>query len=238
MQQPAVGLPGPVGTAAWFGTQTGVVSRSGVDPGIYRTTDGGSTFTLVSPLRPNRFSVRNATEGVAILSSGATFLHTTDAGATWDPVQSPFAGAFPGYTMTCTAAAPTAAGWVLGSGHNSLLAAIPSSATEVPAPPFLPTRATGTGLSLAASPNPVRAGTDSEVALRFRLVEGGDFRVSVHDLAGRRVREIATGRLPRGEHVVRWDGRDDTGRPVASGVYLARLRSHGRTATARVVRLR
>ena len=41
-----------------------------------------------------------------------------------------------------------------------------------------------------------------------------------------------------GEHTVQWDGRDDAGRAVASGVYLARLRAHNVVRTRRLVLLR
>jgi len=38
-----------------------------------------------------------------------------------------------------------------------------------------------------------------------------------------------------GERTLEWDGRDDGGRPVASGSYLARLRADGQTATHKMV---
>ncbi len=46
----------------------------------------------------------------------------------------------------------------------------------------------------------------------------------VHSLTGQRVTTLAEGVYPEGVFAVSWDGRDDQGREVASGVYLCRLR--------------
>jgi flagellar hook assembly protein FlgD len=46
----------------------------------------------------------------------------------------------------------------------------------------------------------------------------------VYDAQGRRVRNLLTGETyPAGRHTVRWDGTDDTGRALGSGVYLFRM---------------
>ena len=47
--------------------------------------------------------------------------------------------------------------------------------------------------------------------------------VRIHDLRGRLVRVLEDAELGEGEHSVDWDGRDATGRSVASGTYFARL---------------
>jgi hypothetical protein len=77
---------------------------------------------------------------------------------------------------------------------------------------------------LTVSPNPFNPRT----TLAFALAESGPVRVAIHDARGRLVRELWTGELPAGEQALAWDGRDDRGRDVAAGVYLARLQLHGR----------
>ena len=47
----------------------------------------------------------------------------------------------------------------------------------------------------------------------------------VYDLLGRKVATIAEGVRPAGWHTAQWDGRDDAGKPVASGIYLYRLQT-------------
>ena len=76
---------------------------------------------------------------------------------------------------------------------------------------------------LGNSPNPFNPLT--EVA--FTLAHDALARLTVHDLRGRLVRTLADGRLPAGAHDVRWDGRDEAGRGVASGTYLLRLAADG-----------
>ncbi|MCA9752355.1 MAG: T9SS type A sorting domain-containing protein, partial [Gemmatimonadetes bacterium] len=88
------------------------------------------------------------------------------------------------------------------------------------------------GLSL--SPNPFRAMT----SVRYALRRNGPTDLAVYDTAGRLVRRLADAPGVAGEHVVTWDGRDDSGRPTAAGVYHLRLSADGRTEGRRVVRLR
>ena len=70
-------------------------------------------------------------------------------------------------------------------------------------------------------PNPARP----ETMIRFRLAANDVAKVSVFDASGRRVRELLNGSQSAGEHQVIWDGRDDAGHQLASGVYLYKLES-------------
>ncbi len=72
---------------------------------------------------------------------------------------------------------------------------------------------------LTAFPNPFNPRTD----LRFELDAETELSLAVYDLSGRRLRTLAAGRLDAGTAQFTWDGRDDGGRSLASGVYFARL---------------
>ena len=72
--------------------------------------------------------------------------------------------------------------------------------------------------------------------LKSRL-KPGYLRLVIYDAQGRRVRMLASGEFGPGRHRARWDGTDDRGRTVASGVYFARLRVDGREAGARKLAL-
>ncbi len=61
--------------------------------------------------------------------------------------------------------------------------------------------------------------------------------LAIHDLAGRRVRRLTHARAEAGSHRAVWDGRDDAGRRLPSGVYRARLAVAGRVAERRLVLL-
>lgn len=70
-----------------------------------------------------------------------------------------------------------------------------------------------------ASPNPFNPST----TLRFELAAPSPLRLTVHDLAGRTVRQVARGWWPAGAHELPWDGRDDAGARLASGSYFLRI---------------
>lgn len=82
---------------------------------------------------------------------------------------------------------------------------------DAPTPPARP--------FLAAAPNPF----NPTLRLVLELPAPGPATLAILDLRGRRVAELHHGPLGAGRHVFRWDGRDDSGRELPSGSYLARL---------------
>jgi hypothetical protein len=93
-----------------------------------------------------------------------------------------------------------------------------------------------------ALPNPFRAG-GGEVSLLFSLDTTPPVvsEVALYDVAGRRVRGLSLAETSAlGGRAARWDGRDDAGRLVPSGVYFFRVAGSGPGAalTGRVVFLR
>ncbi|MBK9471437.1 MAG: CapA family protein [bacterium] len=91
----------------------------------------------------------------------------------------------------------------------------------------------GAALALACHPNPFNPRTTIELALAGPAGGAVPVEVAVHDLAGRRVRILYAGPLESGRlHGLSWDGADDRGRPLASGVYFCRATADGRPAPA------
>lgn len=84
-----------------------------------------------------------------------------------------------------------------------------------------------------AAPNPFR----NDVELSFALPEPGHVAVGVYDLSGRLVRRQYCGMFPAGYQRWRWDGRDETGRPVKPGVYLVRTKVGEKIRTIKLLRL-
>lgn len=82
-------------------------------------------------------------------------------------------------------------------------------------------------------PNPFAAPATS---IPVQLREAADATIVIFDAQGRRVRELFSGRLEAGLHVMSWDGRDDQGFELPSGHYLYRLES-GRTVVTRKLTL-
>jgi glucose/arabinose dehydrogenase len=86
----------------------------------------------------------------------------------------------------------------------------------------------------SALPNPFVG----ETSLRITLPQAGPVEIAIADAAGRIVRDLAHDTQPAGEHLFRWDGRDDAGRSVPSGVYFARCSVGGDRSTQRLLRIR
>ena len=73
----------------------------------------------------------------------------------------------------------------------------------------------------ANRPNPF--GTETVVS--YSLAEAGRVSVSVYDIGGRRVRTLVADHKHAGRHSLTWDGRNDAGLRVSSGIYFCRLQT-------------
>lgn len=80
-------------------------------------------------------------------------------------------------------------------------------------------------------PNPFGSTTD----IRFRLTNSGPTVLRVFDLSGRVVRRLDMGVIGAGNHHMTWDGRNDSGETLPSGVYFYKLNVPGETRTGRMV---
>lgn len=86
----------------------------------------------------------------------------------------------------------------------------------------------------AAVPNPFNPSTK----IAFDLPQAAPVRLAIFDLRGARVRTLIDEALPAGPHVRTWDGRDDAGQGVASGVYFIRLDAGARRAQEKGILLK
>jgi len=91
----------------------------------------------------------------------------------------------------------------------------------------------GPGLQQNA-PNPF----NSQTVIPWFVLEPGPARLEVFALTGQRVAVLHDGPQEAGLHRLRWDGRDDQGRPLASGVYVYRLVTAGGAQTRKLTLLR
>jgi len=83
-------------------------------------------------------------------------------------------------------------------------------------------------------PNPFNPKT----AIAFSLARGGAAKLTVYDVQGRAVKTLVDGVLDAGEHQAVWDGRDEAGRALASGLYFYKLNAEGRELTEKMLMLK
>jgi flagellar hook assembly protein FlgD len=89
------------------------------------------------------------------------------------------------------------------------------------AAPVVPAARSGIEM-LGNAPNPF----NPETRIRFRIppdLAGATVRLVVLNTRGQRVRELVDGTMGAGLQEVTWDGRNEGGHDVASGIYLYRL---------------
>jgi flagellar hook assembly protein FlgD len=83
-------------------------------------------------------------------------------------------------------------------------------------------------------PNPF----NPQTTISFTLAQRARVRLSIYDVNGALVRTLANEVQPGGAHQVTWDGRNETGQQVASGVYFYQLVTEGFSQTKKMVLLK
>ena len=86
----------------------------------------------------------------------------------------------------------------------------------------------------AAYPNPFNPVT----AISYEVPIGRQFTIGIFDITGKLVKTLITRKQSAGQAVVQWNGQNDTGIPLPSGVYFYRLSSADFTATRKIVLLK
>ena len=87
---------------------------------------------------------------------------------------------------------------------------------------------------LGNRPNPFNPSTE----IRFDLPSTVDVQLTIYAADGRRVALLRDRPMGPGRHAVTWNGRDDSGAPLTSGVYFARLEAGEETAVHKMVLLK
>ena len=83
-------------------------------------------------------------------------------------------------------------------------------------------------------PNPFNSGT----AIRFALPAVAAVKLTVYNLAGQAVATLAKDERAAGRYTLSWDGRDDQGHALASGLYVYRLEVADQTITRKMLLVR
>jgi photosystem II stability/assembly factor-like uncharacterized protein len=196
---------------------------------VYRTTDYGSTWSDITgnlPAAPvNAMAVDPDEPARLFVGSDVGCFYTEDYGATWAMLGTGLPPV-PVYDLKLHNPTRTLVAGTHGrSMHSFDLTTLSDLAAARPAD------IAGTA-GLTNYPNPFKDAT----TIRLSLAEAMEVTLTIYDLAGRRVRSLAAGRMAAGVHDFGWDGRNDAGRRVASGVYFVRLESQG-GSTARGLNL-
>jgi len=80
-------------------------------------------------------------------------------------------------------------------------------------------------------PNPFNPYT----TIRYTIGNVGNVMINVYNVRGQRVRTLLNENREPGHHSVVWNGTDDTGRALSSGIYFYRIVAGENTATRRML---
>ncbi|RMD97291.1 MAG: T9SS C-terminal target domain-containing protein, partial [Calditrichaeota bacterium] len=80
-------------------------------------------------------------------------------------------------------------------------------------------------------PNPF----NPETHLVYHLPRPARVSLIIVNVLGQRIRQLVVGKKPAGRYEVLWDGRDDRGRRVAAGIYMAQFRAGDFVQTRKMV---
>jgi hypothetical protein len=185
---------------------------------VYRTTDYGTTWSDITgnlPVAPvNALVVDTDDPARLFVGSDVGCFYTEDYGATWDMLGTGLP-AVPVFDLKLHDPTRTLVAGTHGrSMHSFDLTALPGLAAA--GRPGL-----DAVVGLSNYPNPFKDAT----TIRLTLPRAVRINLSVYDIAGRKVRSLESGTVQAGTREFRWDGRNDAGLPVASGIYFVRLES-------------
>lgn len=178
--------------------------------GVYETTDGGGHWEQVVQGNVYSMSMHPLVSDVLVAIMPGAILLTMDGGDSWGDVTEDL----PWVTgLEQAAICPWNETLYVADADDGMWAMdlVPTGVGE--SPPRI-------SESLRVHPNPFNPSTDINFALR-RTARAS---LEILDIQGRHVRQLLDHSVqPAGESSVPWDGRDDDGRTLSSGVYLARL---------------
>jgi len=204
------------------------------DRGVYKTVDGGTTWRemnsgltkrvafalVVDPQSPNVLYV-----GV----DGGGVYKSTDGAATWEEMNQGLTN----LRVFALAIDPRSSDGIyagtIGSGVYRLRRVVTTDITNSTVEEL------STGYVLRQnSPNPF----NTETRVRYQLPEDVDMELALYTLTGYRVRTLRKGNHKAGHHSIVWDGKDEVGREMGSGMYVMRLWTKDVAITRKVVLIR
>jgi hypothetical protein len=115
-----------------------------------------------------------------------------------------------------------------------------SGHTDTPVPGGTPVEGAGGSQTpadftlLQNSPNPFNASTE----IIYRLADDGPVSLRIFNTLGQQVRRLVAGRQAAGEYSIVWDGRDEAGQELSSGVYVCAVEAGAHRASRKMVLLR
>lgn len=227
------GLKGPFIHDILVDAVSALTVYAATDSGVYKSADGADSWTLASVGLP-RGEVRALVQDLAhpqvlfcAVYGGGVF-ESQNGGASWLAVFNQ--AGLP--TLNVRSLAVDGSLTTLYAGTE---AGVAVAANYSLTPTAVEPSAAAPGAYLVVRPVPARSGSAEVV---YSLARAGTVSLWLYNARGQTVRRLVSREVQaEGPHLARWDGRDDGGRGVASGVYFARLESPDGNRVSKMVLL-
>jgi len=192
--------------------------------GVYLSINDGTTWTAVNTGLTNTIVTSLAVNGSNLFAGTNNGVYlSTNNGTSWTAVNT-------GLTSTRVLSlavngsnlfAGTEGGGVWRRPLSEIITGIEDNFSQVP-----------NGFTLEQNyPNPFWSGATPRSAgnptttIRYQLTKTTQVVLKIYNAFGQEVRTLGNARQPAGVNSVVWDGRDQSGKEVSSGIYLYRLQT-------------
>lgn len=208
------------------------IMYAGCNNGIFKSTDGGASWKnlnasfsgvcaiIIRPASPQTIYAASSYQGI---------FRSIDGGTTWFPMNE-------GLTtlqIECLALDPVNQLLFAGTNGGGVFRREISTSVE---PGFSQTKLPSQFILKPNYPNPFNHAT----MIRYEILAGEPVAVqlTIINVAGQRIKTLIDAYQPAGEYRIQWDGTDETGIPVASGVYICHLKAGSYSSNHKMTLLR
>ncbi len=96
-------------------------------------------------------------------------------------------------------------------------------------------------LEVTNYPNPFKpsgAGRSPVTTISYSLPNESEISLTIYNIKGQKVKELINGKQPAGDYNVSWDGKDENGKPVGTGLYFYKLKTKDKELTKKMLLLK
>jgi ligand-binding sensor domain-containing protein len=226
--------------ASWTAVNTGLGNRSiyalavngsnlfaGTHSGVFLSANNGTSWATVNTGLPNTEVYSLFVNGSNLFAGtdGSGMFLSTNNGTSWTAVNAGLTNAIVGSFAVSGSNLFTATdrGGVWRRPLSEMVTAVGDDFSQVPV-----------GFELEQNyPNPFSNGATSRApsagnpatTIRYQLPKTTEVVLKIYNIFGQEVRTLVNARQPAGVNSVVWDGRDQSGKEMSSGIYIYRLQA-------------